>query len=167
MREFSGVQIFQNLDNRYGCVRVNPHSPKTEGWYFAQDAFPIAKLWAQVVHIEKALANSSATFPHAELAAHPGLMVLINSQQLPITLTLKQPEGTYAVAFTAPDGYAAFVAKQPAENQANMKSATLDGVTMCRQLDRFDVAGVVIYHGHGSGVVLRKEEFASVIQAAS
>ena len=41
MREFSGVKVFQALDNGYGSVRVNPHSPKSEGWYISQEAFPL------------------------------------------------------------------------------------------------------------------------------
>jgi hypothetical protein len=166
-RSFSGVQIFQALDDRYGCVRVNPHSPQSEGWYLSQEAFPLAKLWAQVVHLEQALAKSTGeSVPYGEIASHPGFMVLINAERLPITLTLKQPAGTYAVAFTAPDCLQAFVGRQPAEHQPNMKSATLDGVTLCQQLQRFEVAGVAIYYGNGRGMVLRKDEFASVISPA-
>jgi len=163
MHAFSGVQVFQALVDSYGCVRVNPHSPKSEGWYIGQDAFPLARLWAQVVNLEQAMMASAAedTVPHAEIAAHPGFLVLINSERLPITLNLAQ--GAFAVAFTSPDRYEAFVAKQPAENHGNLKSATLDGATLCKQLQNFDVAGVVIYYGDQKGLVIRKEEFASVI----
>ncbi len=163
VRNFSGVRIFEALDNRYGCVRVNPHSPNSEAWYLGQEAFPLARLWAQVVSLEQALSEATGALPYAKIAAHPGYMVLINSERLPITLNLKQPAGSYAVAFTAPDGFHAFVAKQPAEQQPNMKQAVLDGVSVCRQLERFDIAGVLIYFGNGKGVVLRKEEFASVV----
>ena len=164
MDEFSGVRIFQELDESYGSVRVNPHSPKSEGWYISQEAFPLARLWAQVVHLEQAIAGSPGAIPFAEIAAHPGFMVLVNAEHLPITLNLKQPEGSYAVAFTSPDRFQAFVAKQPAEQHASLQSATLDGATMCKQLARFDVAGVVIYYRDGGGMVLRKEEFDLVVQ---
>jgi hypothetical protein len=161
MRDFSGVQIFEALDDRYGAVRVNPYSPNSEAWYLGPSAFAIARLWAKVVHLEESIAQDTSTIPYAQIAAHPGFMVLINSQNLPIPTTLQQPPGSYAIAFTAPDHYQRFVSRQPAENQANMKYATLDGVTMCKQLERFDVAGVIIYYGP-RGLVLRKEDFAKV-----
>jgi hypothetical protein len=166
MHEFSAVQIFQSLDENYGCVRVNPHSPKSEGWYISQEAFPLARLWAQVVGLEQAIANAPGdTIPYAELAGHPGFMVLINSQHLPVTLNLKESEGSYAVVFTSPDRYQAFVAMQPAEHQANLKSATLDGKTLCKQLQSFDIAGILLYYRDTTGMVLRKEEFDRVIAA--
>jgi hypothetical protein len=168
MRQFSGIQIFQALGGPYGAVRVNPHSPKSESWYIGKDAFPLANLWAKVVHLEQSLANAStAAVPRAAIAAHPGFMVLVNSKHLPITLNLKQPEGSYAVAFTAPDRFQEFVARQPAEQHPNLKSATLDGATLCRRLGQFDVAGLVIYYQDGGGFVLPKEEFEPVLQAGA
>ena len=157
MHEFSGVRIFQALENRYGCVRVNPHSPKTEGWYISQEAFPLAKLWAQVVGLEQAIARIRA--------AHSLTRNLINAQHLPITLNLGQ--GSCAVAFKSPDGFQSFVDKQPADLHPNLKSATLDGVTLCRQLGSFEVAGVAVYSGDGSRTVLRKEEFGAVTGAGA
>jgi hypothetical protein len=160
MREFPGVPIFQALDAPYGCVRVNPHSPKSESWYISQEAFPLAHLWAQVVRLEQSLAASSDKIPAADIAAYPGFLVLINADNLPVTLNLSH--GSYAVAFTSPDRFQSFVAKQPAEQHANLLSATLDGATLCRQLQDFDITGVVIYYGDKESIVVRKEDFASI-----
>jgi hypothetical protein len=166
--EFSGVRIFQALNESYSGVRVNPHSPKNEGWYFPQDTFVLAKLWAQVVHLEQAIGNApGGSVPYAELAAHPGFMVLINSERLPITLNMAQPPGSYAVAFTSPDRFQAFVSKQPAEQHPHLKSATLDGVALCRTLQQFEVAGVAIYYRDQTSMVLRRDQFDAVIQAVS
>ena len=161
--EFSGVRIFQAIDGSFTGIRVNPHSPKNEGWYVSQEAIALAKLWAQVVHLEQALANASDVLPYAEVAAHPGFMVLINSDHLPITMNLNQPAGSYAVAFTSPDRFQSFVSKQPVEQHANLKSATLDGATLCQQLAQFEVSGVVLF-GHGQ-TILRRDEFDTVVAA--
>jgi len=80
-----------------------------------------------VVHLEQSLLASSLdkNVPYAEIAAHPGFIVLINSESRPITIN--QEQATFAVAFTAPDRHQAFIAKQPADIQANLRSATLGG----------------------------------------
>jgi len=58
----------------------------------SQEPFPLAKLWAQVVHLEQSLLDSTfdKKVPHAEIAAHPGFILLINSESRSITVNQEE-----------------------------------------------------------------------------
>jgi hypothetical protein len=162
---FRGARIFAALGNEFQSVSINPCSPQAECWFIARDAFPLAHLWAQVVDLETALATPGP-LPHKQLATHPGFVILINQQNLPVTMTQPSLEGPYAVAFTAPDLYAAFIARQPAENQAALNRATLDGASLFRQLPQFDVAGVWLNPGNtSSSVAIPASAFQKILDA--
>ncbi|MEO8027968.1 MAG: hypothetical protein ABI823_15895, partial [Bryobacteraceae bacterium] len=85
MSAFRGSQIFAAVDGRFESVSINPGSPQSESWYIQRDAFPLTNLWGQVVELETALrADSGSPDSFARLAAHPGLILLVNEQNQPI-----------------------------------------------------------------------------------
>ena len=160
---FRGWEVFETLDNQYGSVRVNPFSAQAEGWYISQEAFPLAHLWAKVVRLEESISRAQGKIPYADFAAHEGFLVLINAENLPIPINLPQ-QGSYAAVFPSPDRFQAFVKKQPVEQHAHLKSATLDGVNLCQQLKRFNVDGLLVYYGDDKAALLPREEFDLVVR---
>ena len=164
---FSGARMFAALDDGLASVSINPCSPKSECWFIDRDAFPPAHLWAQVVSLETALLSAADnSIPYAQLAAHPGFIILINEQNLPIDVEIKGVEGKCALAFTSPDRFEAFLAKQPEPQRSQLRRATLPGASLFRQMQNFEVQGVVLNLGAGRHtVVLPKVQFQNIAAA--
>ncbi len=163
---FSGSQVFAALGEQFDAASVNPCSPQAESWFIKQDAFALANLWGQVVELESALVTepeSEATL--RRLAAHGGFLVLINDQNLPIDLTVPGIEGRCAAAFTAPDRHEDFMSKRSEADRARLKHLALSGAEMFQQLQKFDMAGILLNFG-SQPVIIRKELFPRICAAA-
>src|SRR5438046_134200 len=94
--------------------------------FSSQQATEEPVMRALVVHLQQCSGKpAGGHVPYAEFASHPA-MVLIKAEYEPITLN--RPECKYAMAFTAPDRFQGFVARQPEDQRPLLKSATLDGV---------------------------------------
>jgi len=163
---FSGSHIFAALDARYESVSVNPCSPQSESWFIDREGFALANLWGQVVELEKALSSDPGSDAlYARLAAHEGFIILVNQENLPIDVSVPNIEGKSAIAFTAPDQCDAFMAKRSDAERARLKRVTISGALMFKQLQNFDLAGILLNIGT-NGVVLSKDKFPLICAAA-
>jgi len=162
---FSGARIFAALDGRYRSVSVNPGSPTQEAWFIDREAFELTNLWGQVVDLEDSIKTdygSPATF--AKMARHPGFLLLLNAANQPLDANFPDVDGKFALAFTAPDLCDAFVASRPEEERARLNHAPLSGESLFRQLQNFDVAGVILNFGPKMHMVHRAD-FWSICEA--
>jgi len=163
---FSGSQVFGALDDRYESVSINPCSPQSESWFIQRDGFAIAKLWGQVVELENALSSDPGSDAlYAQLAAHPGIILLVNQENLPIDVTVPSIEGKSAIGFTAPDRCDTFMSQRSEAERARLKRVTVPGGLLFKQLQNFDLAGIFLNLGT-KGVVLSKAEFPRICAAA-
>ena len=162
---FSGAQIFEALDDRFESMSVNPCSPQAESWFIKRDGFSTANLWGQVVELENALnSDPGSDVLFRRIAAHPGFIILVNHENLPIDVSLPSLEGKSAIAFTAPDRCDAFMSQRTEAERAQLKRAYLSGTAMCKQLQNFDLAGVLLNPGT-TGVALAKAQFPKICAA--
>jgi hypothetical protein len=163
---YAGSRIFAALNAKYESVTVNPCSPQAESWYINREGFDLAALWGQVVELEEALRTAPGTeATYRKLAAHPGLIVVVNLENLPIDVSLPGMEGKSAIGFTAPDLYDAFMAQRSEAEKARMKRVTVPGALLFQQLQNFDMAGLILNLGPKIAAI-GKAEFPLICAAA-
>jgi hypothetical protein len=138
-----GRSVFAALDDRFESLRVNPASPQDQQWFVGRDAFQVARLWAGAVSLERELAGG--VIPHRLMRAYAGYTLLVaKADRTPVLSPMSDGASMCAVAFTAPDRASAFVSRLPAEQQAAVGGATLDGAAMFGHLSQMNVAGLLV-----------------------
>ncbi len=164
-----GLRVFAALDDFYESLRVNPASAEQERWIVDREGFAIAKLWVDAVALERNLVGAAERgFPHARIKGYRGFTILIaTADRTPVLSKLSDGESTCALAFTAPDRAAAFVARLPAETQPSVTTATLDGASLFSFLSQMNVVGLLVNNDEPAGAVfVPRAEFEKVVNAS-
>lgn len=129
----SGTELFSQISPDLKIVRVNPYSPREQGWQFLDSSFELVRLWARAVALEESFAQASE-LDIVAISKFKAFLFFNHTSGHVITLPnqggLKNP----AVVFTAPDCADAFLAKLTEEQRASMTRYVADGLTLIKQL---------------------------------
>ena len=145
----TGTELFSKISPDLKIVRVNPYSPREQGWQFLDGSFDLARLWARAVALEESFAQASE-LDIVAISKFKAFMFFNHTSGHVITLPnqggLKNP----AVVFTAPDCAAAFLAKLTEEQRASMVRYVADGLTLIKQLPGQQIDGM-LFNAFGPG----------------
>ena len=163
-----GVRLMGRLDPSFTALVVNPASPRDHQWYIATGGFEIAGHWAAAVLAERALANRTAggPLPTAELRAYRAYQLLLDKSGNALTeIEVPGIDGSFAVAFTAPDRAGEFLASLPPGARASAALAVADGPEMFEMLVEMGVAGLVLNAGAEQQTALLRPDLVALASA--
>lgn len=156
-----GVEVFGALSRNLSEVRVNPAGPDVHGWSVGIDDAVLEFLarWTSALRLESALSESAEDLG-PRLAAFEHYVVPVDDTGRPRVVALQKPPGSYVMAFTAPDLYAAHQKRDPGvTGAADMAAATLF------QLADYDgVDGVVLDMKDSDSFVLPRDLCDAVLK---
>lgn len=165
--EIAGVDLIDILNPaEMTRLDINYGLPTAETFFVGSDAFALLKLWSASIRLEQQLsaaAYEGGAIPFSAMRQHPGFVVAVrkeNNDWYPAQVN--GLDGTCALAFTAPDRFAAFAAVQ---GDASLSSVTVSGERLFGALLRDGMQGLVFNQGSDSPITIPAGLFQQVVSA--
>jgi hypothetical protein len=157
--ELAGVDVFDALDAATGIERldINFGLPKDQTFYLGKDAFGLVQLWSKSIRLEQQL-SAGGEPPVAALRTHPGYLVAVHAESRDWHC-----EGESAVAFTAPDRWAAYLTQA---GNAEIATVTVSGEVLFSSLMDSGLKGLVLNSGGAAPVTIPSAWFPAIANAS-